>query len=65
MKRWKKKAIQSHEVCYISTGYCELSSTDRAMVNRTALPEVWRPRYLAQAMKLIRLCDERWNPENI
>lgn len=52
----EQAAIETHYPCYIPTGYCQLSLSDKRVVHRTALFNIWRPRYLRAALKILSAC---------
>ena len=55
-KNFKKAQVKSHVPCYVNSGYCELSRSDRFAVKKVIYKSMWRPSLIWAGIKVIVSC---------
>ncbi|PIK13651.1 hypothetical protein [Halobacteriovorax sp. JY17] len=55
-KKFKRAQIKSHVPCYMESGYCELSRSDRYAVKKVIFKSMWRPSLVWAGIKVIASC---------
>ncbi len=52
----KKESFKEHLSCYVDSGFCELSKSDRKEVYKTIWPGLWRIRTLKAGIAIKKIC---------
>ncbi|MBT3236271.1 MAG: hypothetical protein HN353_10005 [Bdellovibrionales bacterium] len=55
----KKASFKSHILCYVESGYCDLSRDDKRAVNRVVWPSLWRRSAITTGLKIKSICRQR------
>lgn len=57
-KKIKKEAFKSHVDCYVETGFCELSWSDRLKIARIAGKDAFLPQSISTEMQILSICHK-------
>jgi hypothetical protein len=52
----KNESFREHLSCYVESGFCQLSKTDRKQVYKTIWPSLWRVRSIKAGIAIKKIC---------